>query len=105
MVSLIPVKYQQFDKKKSDRLSGRSIWNDGIKEYTVFKNESPDSSWVKGKIVDVDKEKYVLWNDGIRNYFVYPNTIKESHWIKGRIPNKKIKYISLAVSIYSNKNL
>lgn len=92
-----------FTDKGLDNLSRRFVnskfWNDGIRNYNIPANQTPEPHWIPGRIYDevtieaIRKNNTKLftgskmYNDGIKTYKIRDNEIPDQNWILGRVKN------------------
>lgn len=83
---------EEIKKKRGDACSvackGTVVYNDGVRNYRLKPDETPDPSWNRGmapqkKRGSTKQKGWVSYNDGIKNYKIPPDQLPEPHWMRG----------------------
>jgi hypothetical protein len=96
--------YSQTQKSRENSRkihTGKTVWNDGNKNYNVQLGKDPEPHWVIGFLPrkphspednaanSARQLGSKLWNDGKKNHRVKAGELPEPHWILGKIVKPK----------------
>lgn len=86
---------EELKKKRGDACSDACkdtiVYNDGIRNYRVKPDESPEPHWTKGmapqkKRGPTKQKGWLTYNDGIKNFKIPPDQIPDPSWTRGMKP-------------------